>query len=75
METKKWRHGRAGILIAVGFVALLWSWNTLADLFGWPGAEARHVLAAVLLLGTIRAGLTEQPGRHGLTTRRRPDAR
>ena len=55
-------------LIAVGvFLALtvmgLWSWNTLADLFGGPQAQYKHALAAVVLLATLRIALVRRHSR------------
>jgi hypothetical protein len=49
----------------VAAITALWSWNTLADLFGWPAAEFRHVLAAFLLLGTLRFAGRGRKHRHG----------
>lgn len=40
-------------LAAIAAVAL-WSWNTLATLFGLPAAELRHAVAALLLLAALR---------------------
>ena len=47
------------ILIASGaFFAItigcLWSWNALAELFGGPVAQYKHVIAAALLLVSLR---------------------
>ena len=58
----------AGLVIAVIAVAGLWSWNTLAELFGAPEAQFRHALALLLLLATLRLVI---PRRHG-AIRRRP---
>lgn len=63
------RRATAALVAAVGgFALFLWSWNTLAGLLGFPGAEARHAFAALVLLGTLRFVLTG----HG---RCRPDHR
>jgi len=37
----------------LALVAVLWSWNTLSELFGWPHAQFKHAVAAVsiVLLG------------------------
>jgi hypothetical protein len=35
----------------------LWSWNTLADLFGAPEAQFRHALAALALLAILRLAI------------------
>ena len=49
------RHLLAAVLaIAAMMVAGLWSWNTLADLFGAPEAGFRHAVAALVLLATLR---------------------
>ena len=40
--------------IAVTVLISLWSWNTLAELFGAPQAQFRHVVAVVLLLAMLR---------------------
>ena len=40
--------------VAVTVLISLWSWNTLAELFGAPQAQFRHVVAAVLLLAMLR---------------------
>jgi hypothetical protein len=44
----------AGLAIAAIVIAALWSWNTLAELFGAPEAQFRHVIAALVLLATLR---------------------
>jgi hypothetical protein len=50
----------------LAFVAIatagLWSWNTLADLFGAPEAQFRHVIAAVTLLATLRLAIGRRRG-------------
>lgn len=62
--------GRAGqiVMTTVLFLLLsilaLWSWNTLADLFAWPNAQYKHILAALGLLLVIRFGLFSSH-RHG----------
>jgi hypothetical protein len=49
-------------------IALLWSWNTLAELTGAPTAEFRHVLAAIVIAVVARLLLTShQRRRHHLT--------
>jgi hypothetical protein len=35
-------------------VAVLWSWNTLVELFGWPAAQYKHAFATVVLLLSVR---------------------
>jgi uncharacterized membrane protein YuzA (DUF378 family) len=54
------------LLVALAAVATiatigLWSWNTLAELFGAPEAQFRHVAAAFVLLALLRRSL--QPRR------------
>jgi len=49
-------------IFATTSAALLWSWNTLAELTGAPAAELKHVLAALLMLAAVRALMT--PRRH-----------
>ena len=51
--------------LVAGAIATLWAWNTLADLFAWPAAEFRHVLAAFLLLSVLRFGIRGRDTRHG----------
>jgi hypothetical protein len=43
--------------LVVATVAVLWSWNTLAPLFGGPTAQFRHALALVIALAALRVGL------------------
>lgn len=38
-------------------VAGLWSWNTIAELFNWPEAQYKHVLAAFVLLLILKWSL------------------
>ena len=42
-------------IFAAASIALLWSWNTLAELTGAPAAEFRHVLAALIIVGAVRS--------------------
>ena len=51
------------IVIYTGAFALLsllmlWSFNTLSELFGWPEARYKHAIAACALLLILRWGLT-----------------
>jgi hypothetical protein len=39
-------------------VALLWSWNAIAELAGGPAAEYRHVLAAMIIAVAVRSLFT-----------------
>lgn len=54
MDQKKWCNKCLCALVFfivyffIGAYALLWSWNTGAELFKWPIAEYRHALAAML---------------------------
>ena len=55
MKTLAVRHFLAGIAFLLLVLALgLWSWNTLAGLFGLPAAGFKHVLAAGGLLWMLR---------------------
>ena len=45
---------------AVATIALLWSWNTLAGLFGAPVAEYRHVVALLVTAITVRSLVTRR---------------
>ena len=49
----------AGLALA-GAAALLWSWNTLADLYGGPEAGFKHAVAAMLIAVIVR-GLFTRP--------------
>ena len=47
------------LLVALATITIvavigLWSWNTLAELFGAPQAQFRHALAALALLLLLR---------------------
>ena len=44
----------AGITLAAIVMTGLWSWNTLADLFGAPQAQLKHAVAALALLAALR---------------------
>jgi hypothetical protein len=45
---------------AATVVAVLWSWNTLAPLFGAPEAQFRHAVAALVLIATLRVLTTHR---------------
>ena len=63
----------AGTAIAtVCFVGVLWAWNTLAALFGAPEAEARHVLAVLILAIVLRVLLGRRHGRRRQVHARSP---
>ncbi|MEJ2127290.1 MAG: hypothetical protein P8X81_00425 [Woeseiaceae bacterium] len=51
-------------LFAAVSVALLWSWNALAELTGGPAAEYRHVLAAIIIAFAARSLFTSRRRRH-----------
>lgn len=55
MKHVTWKHLTAAIAaVAISSIALLWSWNTLADLLGGPTAEFRHVVAALVVAAAAR---------------------
>lgn len=55
MKHFNWKHiGAAIAAFALASVALLWSWNTVAELFGAPVAEFRHVLATLVLATVVK---------------------
>jgi len=72
-------HTFRQIFIAVGALALfsilvLWSFNTLSDLFGGPQAQYKHALAAIGLLLVANwtlPGLRAGSGRNRVSQRRR----
>lgn len=48
-------HLLAAILAFAAIAVIgLWSWNTLAELFGAPEAQFRHAVAAAALISTLR---------------------
>lgn len=47
---------------AVASLALLWSWNTLAPLFGGPTFELRHAVALLVAVIVFRIGLGRSAG-------------
>lgn len=64
MRMHDFRGWVSGVVIVVLAIPLtLWSWNTLAELFGLPTAQIRHALAAGFLLLAVRWLLF--PGRFG----------
>ena len=52
----------AAIATVVAPITALWSWNVVAELFGGPTAQLKHVVAAALILAVVRWALS--PGRH-----------
>jgi len=54
----------AGLLLGISLVLGLWTWNTLAELFGLPNTQFKHVLAAIVSASLLRwFFLPRQPGR------------
>ena len=53
-------------LAFLGVVTILWSWNTIAGLFGGPLMQAKHAFATLLLLGFVRMLLHRGEERHRL---------
>ena len=47
----------------VGSIALLWTWNTLAELFNGSGAEYRHAVAALIAAVMLRGLLSRRQHR------------
>ena len=47
-------------VLGAASIALLWSWNTLAELFGAPAADYKHVLAAIVIALVARSLLTSR---------------
>ena len=72
MRHQRLKHlflGAAWIMVAA--VAALWSWNTLASLFGAPEAEIRHVVAVFALILLVKFALLKRHGSHALSSSRR----
>ena len=63
----------ATALMIAASIAALWSWITLAALFGGPAAEIRHVVAAMTLILITKTALLSRHGRrrHALRSSRR----
>lgn len=45
------------IYFLLGTVAVLWSWNTLAELFNIPSAQFKHVLAVSVVIFILKWSL------------------
>jgi hypothetical protein len=64
----------AGLALAAIVATALWSWNTLADLFGVPEMQFRYALAALALLAVVHRLVVPahrcrwQRSRHGCPT-------
>ena len=55
MKTRDYRGWiPAVIFLIVAIPLILWSWNTLAELFGFPTAQVRHLLAACFGMLAVR---------------------
>jgi len=54
-----------GVFLLATIVGL-WSWNTMSELFNFPQAQYKHVLAAFILLVILK---------HGLSSNHRPITR
>ncbi len=61
-HAKNRKHFFAVIAAVLVPVTILWSWNVVADLFGGPTAELKHLVAAALILAFVRCTLF--PRRH-----------
>jgi DNA-binding MarR family transcriptional regulator len=60
----------AGVALSAIAMTGLWSWNTLAELFGAPEAQFRHAIAALALLATLRLAIPHR--RTAFRRHRRP---
>lgn len=60
----------ACITLAIVMATALWSWNTLASLFGAPEAQLKHAVAALALLAIVR--LTLRRRRHAISDHHHP---
>ena len=49
------------IAVVVACTALLWSWNTLASLFGAPAAQFKHAVAALLIAAIAKTAIVRRP--------------
>lgn len=64
MKHANWRHATIAVVaVASACIALLWSWNSLAELFAGPTAEFRHIIALLGLAFVARALLSPGHGR------------
>jgi predicted benzoate:H+ symporter BenE len=69
MKLTDTRHLLAALLAFAAIAVIgLWSWNTLAELFGAPEAQFKHAIAALALITTLRLALLR---RHPAFRRRR----
>lgn len=51
------------VATALASAAVLWSWNTLAPLFGGPTLQFRHAVAFLIVLVVLRVALGHSVGR------------
>jgi hypothetical protein len=71
MDRPDLKHLLAACLALAAIAALgLWSWNTLAGLFGAPEAQFKHAVAALALLVIARLALRRR--RSAFSYRHRP---
>jgi len=61
-HTKNRKYLFAAITAILVPITILWCWNVVAELFGGPIAQLKHVVAAALILAFVRWTLF--PGRH-----------
>jgi hypothetical protein len=55
----KFSHATLAIAAVILTVALsIWAWNTLAVLYGGPSVQAKHAIAALILVGLLRRIIT-----------------
>ena len=55
MKHFDWKHITIAVIaVVVACAALLWAWNTLAELFGGPSAEFRHIIAVLAIAAVTR---------------------
>lgn len=62
-------HTVKHLILVIGFavagaIAVLWSWNTIAGLFGGPAMQFKHAIAVLVLLGTARLALSRTSRRN-----------
>ena len=53
-HTKNRNYLLAAIAAVVVPVTILWSWNVVAELFGGPTAQLKHIVAVAVILGVVR---------------------
>jgi hypothetical protein len=61
MKHFDWKHITIALIaVVVACTAALWAWNTLAELFGGPAAEFRHVIAVLTIAAVTRIFVTSR---------------